>query len=272
MQPRRRRGPNVRRAWFFLSCSNQTSPSDLGFTTFSRTAVAKSSRHLSLVYFWEPKFEAVEKDLLMIGPCLEAAFADVDAAVSWYHNVRYAEATYFFQDATRLIAKPCQLAHFAACLRQSVCQESDEEASQDTVFFRVPNRADLQVSIVNTKDCLRLGQLDVRFLQHVVAPVHDVGAKKVTAGAACGPVARRFDFILFDTSVAVFGFLDGTLNRLAARVFYLSRRPSLHSTFIGSRSCFHSVRSSSRASVPPFDRIVAPSLLPSLINRDCGMR
>ena len=43
-----------------------SSPRNLGRTLFSRVAYAKSSLHLSLVYFRQPKLEAVEEDLLVV--------------------------------------------------------------------------------------------------------------------------------------------------------------------------------------------------------------
>ena len=106
------------------------------------------------------------------------------------------------RDAVRCRAR--LLAHLAERLPQHIRQETDEDVSQDAIFLLVPDRADLEITLVNAEGRFRLGQLNVRFPQLFVAPVGDVGAKNVAAGAECGPVARRFDFLPLDTSVALF--------------------------------------------------------------------
>ena len=160
-----------------LCITNRSSPVVVDCTVFCRVADGKSSLHLGLVYFRQAESQVVEQDLLMLSRCREAAFADVNSAAGWQHDVDHLQAAQLRENATRFVAESRLLTHLAQCFPEDVRQETDEDVSQNPLLFLVPDRADLEVAFVDAERGFRFGQLNVRLPQLLISPVGDVGSQ-----------------------------------------------------------------------------------------------
>ena len=112
--------------------------------------------------------QTVEQDRLVIGRATDAAAADFHAVAGREHYINEADFAQFVEDSARFVAQAAGLGHLVQRFPQHVGQEADEDVSKDAVFLLVPNRANLQVALVEAKGGFRLGQLDVRFPQLLV--------------------------------------------------------------------------------------------------------
>ena len=123
----------------------------------------------------------IEQDLLVVGRLGDTPFSDVDTASGWQDNIHHSQVVQFLQYTAWLVAESYLLTHLAERLPQHVRQETDEDVRKDTIFLLVPDWANLEIALMDAEGRFRLGQLDVRFPQPFVAPVGEVGAKKVAA-------------------------------------------------------------------------------------------
>ena len=78
-----------------------------------RVAGAKLSLHFGLVYFWQPEFEAVKENLLVVGWLGKTPAANVDATTGRENHVHHSQFAQLIQNTTWLASKTGSLAHLA---------------------------------------------------------------------------------------------------------------------------------------------------------------
>ncbi|MEO2047845.1 MAG: hypothetical protein ABGX16_14895 [Pirellulales bacterium] len=83
---------------------------------------------------------------------------DVEIASGWQDNVHHFQVTQLLQNATWFVTDPRLLTHLTEHLPQHVCQKADEDVSKNAVFLLMPDRADLEVTLMNAESRFRLGQ------------------------------------------------------------------------------------------------------------------
>jgi hypothetical protein len=92
----------------------------------------------------------------VVGRLGDTPFSDVDTAAGWQDNIHHSQVVQFLQHTAWLVAESCVLTHLAKRLPQHVRQETDEDVSEDTVFFLVPDRANLEIALMDAEGRFRV--------------------------------------------------------------------------------------------------------------------
>ena len=133
----------------------------------------------------------------------DAAFADVDAALGWQHNVDEADLFQFGEHFSGFVAEAGLPASLRKSFPQDIGQETDEDMSLDSLGFLVPDGTDAQVALVDAKCGLGLGELDIGAPEVFGAPVGYVAAQEIASLAEFGPGAPVVDFAPCHTGPAI---------------------------------------------------------------------
>src|SRR5439155_4066572 len=120
------------------------------------------------------------------------------------------------------------LPHLQA-LPQHESEEADEDVGLDAVLALMPDRAHVQLILLDPKGRFGLGELDVGLPQLFVAPIGDVRAQEIGALRKRSPVVERGIAGNLQTQAGV------TAKRAAARWFCCRMRPIWRFTGAGSR-------------------------------------
>ncbi len=132
--------------------TNPTSPVRLKKTVFSWVSCQKFPLHFLLDYFrgqFEAKF--FQQDLLVVSGFRDTAGADLHTAASRQHDVHRADVGQFRKHSARFASETGLVSQLRQSFPQHVCHEADEDMSKDTLFFRMPDRANRQIAFVNSE-------------------------------------------------------------------------------------------------------------------------
>src|SRR5262245_30844503 len=106
----------------------------------------------------------------------DAAQADLTVAGGRQHDVVGLNACEFFEHSARRVSEASTALPHLQGLPEHESQKAHQDVSLDAIGTLVPDRAYLELILLNAKGRFGLGELDVSLPQLFVAPISDVGA------------------------------------------------------------------------------------------------
>ena len=135
--------------------------------------------------------EAIEKRGLGGVGLGDATQADLAVCCGRQDDVVGLDAGKLFEDGARRVAEArARLPHLEA-LPQHEGEEADEDVGLDAILALMPDRAEVQLILLDAKSRLGLSELDVGLPELSVAPIGDVRAQQIGAFRQRGPIVER---------------------------------------------------------------------------------
>jgi hypothetical protein len=205
---------------------------------------------------WQDDAEAVEECGLGGIGLGDAAQADLTMGGGWQHDIVRLNSSELFEHSARGVSEPGALLPHLKTFPQHEGEKADKDMSLDAFAALVPDRAHVQLILLDTEGRFGLGELDVGLPELLIAPIADVRAQEIGALRKRNPVIERG---AADNLQAKAGQLSGsssTVKPAAARWFCCRMRPICRFTVAGSTRFFErAIRAARRSSASSIRRL-----------------
>jgi hypothetical protein len=184
----------------------------------------------------------------------DAAQADPSLCCGRQYDIVRLNAREFFEDCARGITQACALLPHLEALPQHESEEAHEDVGLDAILALMPDRAYVQLILLDSKRRFGLGELDIGFPELLITPIGDVRAQKIGALRESGPVIERG--------------VVGDMESKAGRASICRMRPICRFTGAGSRRRFEwATRAANRSSAASIRRLNLSCIARSLLRR-----
>ena len=130
---------------------------------------------------WQGNAETVEENGLCRVWLGHTAQANLAVRCGRQDDVLGLNAREFFEDGARGIAETCAALPHLQALPQHEGKKADKDMSLYAILALVPDRAEVELVLLDTKSGFGLGELDIGLPELSIAPIVDVRTQQIGA-------------------------------------------------------------------------------------------